>query len=325
MRSGPLPVVALTGFLGSGKTSLLQHWLTQATVEPQKMALVINDFGAVNIDAALLSQPMIEMREIAGGCVCCASFEELVEQLSALSARPEIELAWLETSGLAETEEMLDRLTSPELLDKITLRRLVQVIDAANFPASWRHRAAEVEQTQYADWLILNKIDLVDQTRQEELLRQLRELNPTAQIRTATRGKADSTGLLEDSRKRDSSGAAHEHPHEHDHNEAASSYFYPLRSAVARSDFEKFLNALPEGVYRAKGFVRFTDNPKQLYTFQQVSGQKELLLLPMEALTVPVGLVFIGPQLNVSAIRQKLDGWAGEVKTGGTRLPVILN
>src|SRR5271155_4957957 len=78
MRTPPLPLLVLTGFLGSGKTSTLGHWLTHTDLPLKRTAVIINDFGAVNVDAALLSRRQLELRSITGGCVCCQSFEDLV-------------------------------------------------------------------------------------------------------------------------------------------------------------------------------------------------------------------------------------------------------
>ncbi len=113
MRTQPLPLLLLTGFLGSGKTSTLQHWLAQTTVPLKRVAIIINDFGSVNVDAALLARRQLELRSITGGCVCCQSFGELVEQVRALTENPDVDLVWIETSGLADPEEVLDHLPPP--------------------------------------------------------------------------------------------------------------------------------------------------------------------------------------------------------------------
>src|ERR1700683_839234 len=130
MRTQPLPLILLTGFLGSGKTSTLQHWLAHPAVPLKRTAVVINGFGAMNVDAALLARRQIELRSITGGCVCCQSFEDLVEQVRALAENPEIDLVWIETSGLADPEEVLDHLSAPVLQESTVVRRLIQVIDA---------------------------------------------------------------------------------------------------------------------------------------------------------------------------------------------------
>lgn len=340
MRTTPLPVIALTGFLGSGKTTLLEHWLAQSPVTAQKSALVINDFGPVNIDAILLNRPNLQLLSITGGCVCCTSYGELIDNLAKLAENPDLELVWMETSGMAEPDEILDHLTSPRLQGKIQVQRLVQVIDAAHYPGSWRLRALEEEQLRYADWIVLNKADLVSNEKLEKLAAKIRAINPRAVLRTATRGESDLAQFWDahdgstlgavrdnDSDHEHESCCGHEHePHHHEPTPVqASTVYCPLSKPMLRAEFDRFLSELPEGIYRAKGFVRFAEDATAIHAFQRVSDQQETLLLPVSstAAAPAAGLVFIGPQLDETWIKQKLSAWMASPARGGTRLTVI--
>lgn len=344
MRSGPLSVIALTGFLGSGKTTLLEHWLARSPVLPEKSALVINDFGPVNIDALLLGRPNLQMLSIAGGCVCCTSYGELIDGLAKLAENPELELVWMETSGLAEPDEILDHLTSPKLQGKIRVQRLVQVIDAAHYPGPWRLRALEEEQLRYADWIVLNKADLVKPDKLDALTKKIRAINPHAVLHSGSRGETetanlwtahDGAALVELAETHEHGECechdhheheAHDHAHHHEHESApAATLYFPLAQPVPRAEFNRFLNELPEGVYRAKGFVRFAEEPDTLHTFQRVCEQQETLMLPAGNQTSPppAGLVFIGPQLEENWFRQRLAAWLPRPVSGGTRLKLI--
>ncbi|MCE0496650.1 MAG: GTP-binding protein [Methylacidiphilales bacterium] len=328
MRTQPLPLILLTGFLGSGKTSTLQHWLAHTATPLKRTVVIINDFGAMNVDAALLARRQIELRSITGGCVCCQSFEDLVEQVRALAENPEIDLVWIETSGLADPEEVLDHLSAPALQDSTVVRRLIQVIDGTDFPCSWRGRAVQEEQVRYADLILLNKTDRIDEQVRKRVEITLRQFNPSARIVTTRHGQVE-PGLLSDgdasharldvSRKTNHHGdepckqehCGHDHEsgeHGHQHHEhlphAASSLFLPLTAPVGRDAFQRFLGALPTSVFRAKGFVRFNDEPEKIHTFQQVRDQSELLILPLENREdLTTGLVFIGPHLDEDRIR----------------------
>lgn len=339
MRTTPLPVIALTGFLGSGKTTLLEHWLAKSPVPAEKSALVINDFGPVNIDALLLNRPNLQLLSIAGGCVCCTSYGELIDNLVKLAENPELELVWMETSGLAEPDEILDHLTSPKLQGKIRVQRLVQVIDAAHYPGPWRLRALEEEQLRYADWIVLNKTDLVKPDKLEKLTAKIREMNPHAALHRAVRGETDSTHLWDahDGAVLASVGEAHEDEHEcgccgqdHEHSHEptptpAATLYYPLSQPMPRMEFDRFLRELPSSVYRAKGFVRFIEMPDVVHTFQRVCEQQETLVLPVGKVGVSPapGLVFIGPQLDDAWFRQRLAPWMARPASGGTRLKMI--
>jgi len=319
MRTDPLPLLLLTGFLGSGKTSTLQHWLAGTDVPLKRTAVIINDFGSVNVDAVLLGRRQLELRSITGGCVCCQSFEDLVEQVAALAANPEIDLLWIETSGLADPEEVFDHLSGPELQAITVIRRLILVVDGSDFPCSWRGRAVQEEQVRYADLILLNKTDRIDEKARQRVEITLRQLNPSAQIIMAHHGQVEPallsgagiTGLTSPEPERHHEHEHHhEDEHEHHHHEdeelphAASTLFLPLSGPVHRDAFQKFLGSLPVSVFRAKGFIRFADSPAQLHTFQRVRDQAELIVLPLEEnVEITTGLVLIGPHLDEARIR----------------------
>ncbi len=325
MRTEPLPILLLTGFLGSGKTSTLQHWLAETDVPLKRTAVIINDFGTVNVDAALLARRQLALRSITGGCVCCQSFEDLVEQVGTVADNPEIDLLWIETSGLADPEEVFDHLSGPELQTRTVIRRLILVVDGSDFPCSWRGRAVQEEQVRYADLILLNKTDRIDAHARQRVEITLRQLNPSAQIVTAQHGKVDpallsgeGTSTLIPASQECGCGHDHHHDHEHHHEHghhhehddedlphAASTLFLPLNSPVERAVFQRFLGSLPTSVFRAKGFIRFTDSPAQLQTFQKVRDQAELLVLPLETEPdITTGLVLIGPHLDEQRIRE---------------------
>jgi G3E family GTPase len=322
-RTEPLPLLLLTGFLGSGKTTTLSHWLEHTDVSLKRTAVIINDFGAVNVDAALLARRQLELRSITGGCVCCQSYEDLIAQIGALASNPEIDLAWIETSGLADPEEVLDHLSAPELAAGTVIRRLVLIIDGTDFPCSWRGRAVQEEQIRYADVILLNKTDRLDAAARQRVEISLRQINPTARIILTEKGAVDPV-VLSGAGKRTSSQTHHHHDascdcghehhghhhDEHDHHHdalphAASTLFLPLSAPVERDAFQRFLGSLPTSVFRAKGFVRFAESPETLHTFQQVRDQAELLLLPLEnGEELATGLVLIGPHLEEKRIRE---------------------
>ena len=329
-RTDPLPLLLLTGFLGSGKTTTLGHWLTHTDVPLKRTAVIINDFGSVNVDAALLARRQLELRSITGGCVCCQSFEDLVAQVGALADNPDFDLVWIETSGLADPEEVLDHLSASELQDRTVIRRMILVVDGSDFPCSWRGRAVQEEQIRYADLILLNKIDRLDDAARQRVEISLCKINPSARVVTAHRGEvaphllseagdsaaASQARVLAHAEDRDISSNGDDHHDDHDNHahshhdqddlpHAASTLFVPLAAPVARAAFQRFLGSLPASVFRAKGFIRLAESPHQLHTFQQVRDQSELLLLPLENdVDITTGLVFIGPHLEEKRIRE---------------------
>lgn len=323
-RTEPLPLLLLTGFLGSGKTTTLGHWLGHTDVPLKRTAVIINDFGAINVDAALLARRQLELRSITGGCVCCQSYEDLVAQVAALADNPDIDLVWIETSGLADPEEVLDHLSAHELQESTVVRRVILVIDGTDFPCSWRGRAVQEEQVRYADVILLNKADRLDDAARQGVEINLRKINPAARIVATQKGMVEPTVLSGPGERTgahrhhhehgDDCDCGHDHSHEHEHEHhhhhdelphAASTLFLPLAAPVERGVFERFLGSLPASVFRAKGFIRLAESPDKLHTFQQVRDQAELLLLPLESGDdLATGLVFIGPNLDERRIRE---------------------
>jgi G3E family GTPase len=216
----------------------------------------------------------------------------------------------------------------------------VLVLDASDFPCSWRGRAVQEEQVRYADIILLNKTDLVTPDAAQRVELALRQLNPGAEIVPTQKGALEPDRLSAAGPKPAQAGQRaaehdghvhtedcghHHHDEHHDHAghqhglpHAASTFFLPLTEPVERGAFRRFLGSLPTSVFRAKGFVRFTDSPSQVHTFQQVRDQAELLVLPLDdGPPVATGLVFIGPSLDESQIR----GLAAGLETTQTVLP----
>ena len=317
-RNGPLPLLLLTGFLGSGKTTTLGHWLAHTDVPLKRTAVIINDFGSVNVDAALLARRQLELRSITGGCVCCQSFEDLVSQVAALAENPDFDLVWIETSGLADPEEVLDHLSSPDLQDKTVIRRMILVVDGSDFPCSWRGRAVQEEQVRYADLILLNKMDRLDESSRQRVEIGLRKINPSARIEKTQRGEI-APALLSEAGTSAAAGQAHAHSRDAHGITTTMSIlmttmtscptpprrFSSLSSPIERSAFQRFLGSLPTSVFRAKGFIRLAESPEKLHTFQQVRDQAELILLPLEnGDDLTTGLVLIGPHLDETRIRE---------------------
>jgi len=201
-----VPVVLLTGFLGSGKTTLLNRFMALRQerarwVEgPQpKLAILVNELGAVGIDAALLPPGAARQVELPGGCICCTLDENLEKSLGELlDAEPALEMVVIETTGIAEPLPILWTLGREPLSERVRLAAVVTVVDALEHE---RHRPlapavdAQVEQ---ADVVVLSKLDLVGERaaeRVDELVALVRENNRGAAV-IAERGAGASARAL---------------------------------------------------------------------------------------------------------------------------------
>jgi Ni2+-binding GTPase involved in maturation of urease and hydrogenase len=174
-----IDVVLFAGFLGAGKTTLLGRLLPSLAAS-RRTALLVNDFGKLAIDAALLHRHGVPMKEIAGGSIFCVCKQaDLLRQLTDIATEIRPELLLVEASGLAEPTDTAALLQSTFLREMYARPKVVTVVDAVNFPRLSRGLRVLGRQVEVADVLVVAKADLADTAPVEKLLR---ELNPSARI-----------------------------------------------------------------------------------------------------------------------------------------------
>jgi len=174
-----IDVVLFAGFLGAGKTTLLGRLLPSLAAS-RRAALLVNDFGKLAIDAALLHRYGVPMKEIAGGSVFCVCKQaDLLRQLTDIATEIRPDLLLVEASGLAEPTDAAALLQGTFLREMYARPKVITVVDAVNFPRLSRGLRALNRQVEVADVLVVAKADLADTAPVEKLLR---ELNPSARI-----------------------------------------------------------------------------------------------------------------------------------------------
>jgi cobalamin biosynthesis protein CobW len=193
-RSGRIPVLVVSGFLGSGKTSLVRHLLGEAQRRGERLAVVSNEFGALGIDRALLGggaaagAPAI--RELEGGCVCCELSDDLVRTLEALRAEVGPDRIAIETSGVALPYDVQLSLWRPPVAEWIADDLGVVVVNAEQLAAEPEALGDTFEQqVTAADLLVLNQVDRVPAALLPELEARLRALEPEARIVRTVHGR----------------------------------------------------------------------------------------------------------------------------------------
>jgi G3E family GTPase len=296
-----IPVHLISGFLGSGKTTFLQNLLDYCLTQGLKPAVMMNEYGEINIDGELLRGQGYTIREMTNGCICCTIGGTLGLALQEVAARKP-DVIFIEATGLADPIELIDQATKEEVLPLVRLATLVAVLDPVNF----QHFAEAIhsgirQQTELADFVLLNKRDLATQSLLDELATQIRAINPRAEILFTERGRMSYAQLLSHTGEVQPP-AVPAHPvvvHDHFHTLTVL-----CEAPFIREQFESYIRALPSTVWRAKGFVRFTDSPEQ-WMFQFVNGDfaiEWIDLLPEP----PDHLVLIGKGFPREKLRNAL-------------------
>lgn len=275
----------ITGPLGSGKTTLLRHIVE---VVPQKLAVLMNEFGEIAIDSQIIEGKNIRIADLGGGCVCCSLLGEFEAAVTEVIDTVHPDLIIVETTGVAEPDALVFDIQ--ENVPQVRLDGVVTVADADSIIRYPRLGHTGRVQIEGADIILLNKADLVTVEQLAEVTARLRQLNEEAPILPTLRCQVDPDVLFGLPRAQEVSAPQHRHQPD------MESFGYGSTATLARQCFEELVEDLSPEVWRAKGFVRF---PEGTYLFNYVAGRWDIEAFPEK----PTALVFIGEHVT----RHKAD------------------
>ncbi|WP_434779798.1 CobW family GTP-binding protein [Neisseria sp. Ec49-e6-T10] len=187
-----------TGFLGTGKTTALRHLLTQKPQE-EKWAIIVNEFGDIGIDGAVLSNNEVPVAEIAGGCLCCVAGPQMTVTVNNILKKYRPHRLLIEASGLAHAASVIDELQAPYLIEALSIGANVTLVDPRQFVhPDYAKQALYRDQISIADILIANKVDLCDIETLSTFRRTANQLfPPKSLIKEVTQGKIELSWLLD--------------------------------------------------------------------------------------------------------------------------------
>lgn len=299
-----VPVIALTGFLGAGKTTLLNHLLRTPGA---RIGVVINDFGEINVDAALVSGQVDEAASLSGGCICCLDDSEGLESALRRLANPALDLDAIivEASGLADPVA-LQRIIGFSVVPGVRAGGVVDVIDALNHFDTVDRDPMPPLRYAAASLVVINKLDQVSDAEASiaRIAARVRERNLAAAVIGATGGKVDPE-LLFDIAGEEPTGQltfrellVETQPHDHEHAHSVSLNF---DGPVAAGGLVDLLESPPAGVYRMKGIVGVG---KSWYVVNVVGATVHVARTKRPP--GPGHLVAIGMDLDVDLVRSQM-------------------
>ncbi len=244
-----IAVTVVAGFLGAGKTTLLNRMVQRA--EGGRLAVIVNDFGELNIDAAIIAEVTDAVYSLQNGCICCTVQEDLLAQLVSLNQlRPRLERIVIECSGVSDPQRIVQTLGYPQLRAQVHLDAVITLVDATGYSAlEGEFARLSRAQVACADLLLLNKSDLVSPSELESVRN---SLGGRVRVFSTVQAELPDALLLADraepaSLKMLPVGASHDRLFE--------SWVWQSQQPLDPSAFRAWLTRLPADVFRLKGLV----------------------------------------------------------------------
>ena len=267
-----VPVVLVAGFLGSGKTTVVNYLLARAG--GRRIAAVVNDFGAINIDAELITGAADGVVNLSNGCICCSLEGDLLRTLATLLRRnPQPEIIVIETSGVADPMDVVRNLMDPMIWREAPLETVLCVVDATT-PVAMLDDALLRSQVRAADVVALSKVDLADATDTARVRGAVQAIRSAAVVVDAPHGEIPAALLFPSDVDRAPS------PREPMRRRPAVDRFETLswtsELPVSLSRLQEAIGRLAPKLARAKGLFNTVEQPGRLMVFQFAGGRATL-------------------------------------------------
>ena len=308
----PVPILLVTGFLGAGKTTVVNHLLANA--EGRRIAAIVNDFGAINIDAELIAGASDGVVSLANGCICCSLEGDLLRTLSTLLRRdPKPEYIVIETSGVADPADIVRNLMDPVILREAPLETVLCVMDAATLPAALDD-ALMRSQLRAADIVALSKLDLADESAGARMREAIRAQRVPAVVIDARHGEIPSALLFPAAVDR--APAPRDPGPRRPSEERFETLSWTSDQPLSLQRLQPAIGRLAPKLARAKGLFETVEQPGRQMVFQFAAGRATLATGGAPAEGVPRSRIVFITELGVLS-KAELDGIMAACVAGG--------
>jgi G3E family GTPase len=256
-------VFIISGFLGAGKTTLLKRILSWES-DLSETVVLVNEFGDMGIDGALLKEAGSDVVELTGGCICCSLKTDLNLTLKSVRQQFKPKRIFIETTGVADPSTVIEVFDDPQLNDQMKIVKVVTVLDIELWEARECFGPIFFKQLGQADLVLLNKIDIVDGHKVSQFLQEIHHTIPHAQVIPTIHCKIEPEIVMagRTMTPKLADYAQHHHPDDDPLREGSSNYTsftFRTGDALDEARFKQFTENLPWELFRMKGPVRFGD------------------------------------------------------------------
>lgn len=263
-----IPVLVVGGFLGAGKTTLVNHLIRSV---PHRLGVIVNEFGAVGVDGSLIERLQDDVTELTAGCLCCSGRDDLVRALVTIALREQKpDAVIVELSGVADPVPVLETLLDPSVRAAFAVSSLVTVLDARHALQTLQEEVEAARQLAYANVVVLNKTDLTDPVLLQHVAGVVRGINPLAHLIGVERGQVDAQALLA---RRDFDPRRLEDAEPVAHTAGLRTFTLSAERPLDPYRWQRFMNeyilSRPAEVLRVKGFLSMQGYPQRVL-FQAV-------------------------------------------------------
>lgn len=259
-----IPTTVFSGFLGSGKTTIISNLIDTLQKQGEQVIYIKNEIGDTDIDSKILEGKGIKTKELLNGCICCTLVGPFITSITEVVETFNPDRILIEASGAADPSALALMISSHPLLER---DGVIGIIDVLNFEGYKDLTVTAQNQTKFTDLLVFNKVELADLQQKKAVVGYVRELNTHSPIVEAPKGIVNPNVIfgLNTTELEKLLSENHETHTDHIHEDEIQAFTLYSEKKISQTQIENFANTLPKNIFRSKGFFTNPDNKVQIF------------------------------------------------------------